>query len=180
VIYDKALVTVTTTSEDYGSGVVVFEDERHSWVLTCAHVVSKGRVIVKDRSGKSYRGTVKKVNAKNDLCLIKLSTRIYAKLELAKNEPQLFDEVFVCGTPPGYRIASKATFCGSDKDCGGDYCITGGVTMPGCSGGAVINDDGDLVGLITTVAKDGNLPVWGICWAVSLEKLHSFLKKMPK
>lgn len=163
-----------------GSGTVVAQTARNSYVLTCAHVVKADRrcEILFDSSnhgrGKyTVNGIIERVDAENDLALIRTAHRILAPIELAE-EPYLYERLWVMGAPDGlWGTAAPALLCNLDAK---GYIYTG-LAAPGMSGGSLCNLEGQLLGVIRDVKTDSGAPVWNIGFAVPLPAIRAFLDK---
>lgn len=174
-------VGIETTSAT-GSGTVIAHVGRASWVLTCEHVVrgSKKAIVVYRKDGKFVRveGKVERFDEKKDLALVRVARLPLAALDLAAEEPSLYERVWVVGAPEGYHgTAVEGLLCGMDGSNGDPdeaYQISG-FSSPGASGGTVANFNGELVGVVTGIRHDGHRPIHGIVFAVGLPKIKVFL-----
>lgn len=165
-----------------GSGTVIASVGRSSYVLTCEHVVrgaKKARVVF--RQGKKFakvEGVVERVDAAKDLALVRVKKLPISALGLAETEPELYEKVFVVGSPEGYfGTATESLLCGKDGSNGDpdeSYQLSG-FTSPGGSGGTVANFNGALVGVVTGIRHDGHRPIHGIVFACPLGKIKAFL-----
>jgi len=165
-----------------GSGTVIAHVGRSSWVLTCEHVArgaKKARVVY--RAGKKFvkvEGTVERSDATKDLALVRVRKLPLAALSLAEADPELYEKVFVVGSPEGYfGTATESLLCGKDGSNGDpDHAYQlSGFTAPGGSGGTVANFNGQLVGVVTGIRHDGHRPIHGIVFACPLGKIKEFL-----
>jgi S1-C subfamily serine protease len=170
------------TDGSTGSGTIIAHVGRSSYVLTCEHVVrgyKKARIVY--RSGKRFvrvEGTVERSDERKDLSLVRVKKLPLPALSLAPTEPELYERVFVVGSPEGYfGTATESLLCGKDGSNGDpdeSYQLSG-FTSPGGSGGTVGNFNGQLVGVVTGIRHDGHRPVHGIVFACPLGKIKEFL-----
>lgn len=123
------------TSKIRGSGVVV-ED---GWILTAAHVLP-----VKTANGMPCGGAIK--HPTMDLALVPCPEAKAYGLRLAQRMPSVYDRLYAYGWHQGLHLLRTEGYQGH---------LTGSVSTPiinGCSGGAIVNDRGELIGILRTVA----------------------------
>ena len=138
-----------------GSGIVYTED---GYIITHAHVVANSSLlkVVLDND-EVYEATLVGMDEDTDLALLKIEADDLTPIELGNYEElAVGDFVMAVGNPGGLEFSSSVTFgIVSAKDRPLD--IDGGYTMntiqtdaainPGNSGGALVNMDGQLVGI---------------------------------
>jgi serine protease Do len=138
-----------------GSGIVYTED---GYIITNAHVVANSSLlkVVLDND-EVYEATLVGMDEDTDLALLKIEADDLTPIELGNYEElAVGDFVMAVGNPGGLEFSSSVTFgIVSAKDRPLD--IDGGYTMntiqtdaainPGNSGGALVNMDGQLVGI---------------------------------
>ena len=143
-----------TNKITFGSGVVVGKD---GFILTCAHVVDgTGKVDVMFDDGITnsvYQASVIKTDAKLDLALLRLNSAPgpLRPISLSKMPtPPRGTPVAAIGAPLKiFRTvtAGIVSYCGPDD--GQDILVFDAKVMPGSSGGPVIDEQGDLIGIVT-------------------------------
>lgn len=178
-------VALSVPGASTGSGVVVMQGSRNTHVLTCAHVVGNAeRMEVIFRSGETrlskLNAVVEHVDTDNDLALVRTARRMNADpIVVATDEPEIYERAFVVGSPGGlFGTAADALICstnGHNGHAGTGYQFTG-LSVPGISGGALANYEGELLGIVSNVKTEAHLPVWNIGFAVPLPKIHEFLR----
>lgn len=168
-------VVVVEASENVGTGVIIASNSRNSWVITCAHVFEDKEPIVKV-GRRTFAAKVEKTDDKVDLALLRTPKLPRNPLGMASDLPGLYDDVMLLGYNDGQVIATRATFCGTHP-IENSLTLAGGVTIPGSSGGPVIDDDGSLIGIVKEITRHDSVLVWGLASAVSLKDLTRFLDK---
>ncbi|XP_035514510.1 serine protease HTRA1B isoform X2 [Morone saxatilis] len=161
-----------------GSGFVVSED---GWIITNAHVLTnKQRVKVELKSGSQYDATVKDVDQKMDIALIKIEADSpLAVLRLGQSSDLRPGEFVVAvGSPFSLQntvttgIISTAQRNGLElgfKDSDMDYIQTDAIINYGNSGGPLVNLDGDVIGINTLKVTAG------ISFAIPADRIRQFL-----
>jgi hypothetical protein len=164
-----------------GSGVCVGFDGKHSYILTCAHVLQGADRAADTRleffTERSYPNPSAVHTAsfqfwldkENDLGLIKVAATVPSRIAISPGDAELKVNTPVlavgCGksAPP---VAQVGKLIGRDPL--NDFLVDRGA-IGGRSGGALISNHG-LVGILARASDDRT-------HAVNLWKIHAFLKK---
>jgi len=149
-----------------GSGFIIRKD---GYIVTNHHVVDGAREIwvAVPRKTAELRATVKLDDSLHDLALIKIEGLDYETLDVASSSSvQVMDDVFVFGYPLESILGG-----GVSASHGQINAIRGGILQidaavnPGNSGGPVLNDRGEVVGIIRSrinalyvLDRSGQLP----------------------
>lgn len=153
----------TTDKKDNGSGVIIKKEGNTYTVLTAAHVVASNKkyeIVTPDnqRYQLDY-STVKKLPNQIDLAVVKFtSNQNYQPAKVGNpDEAKIGTPVYVAGFPkqtaarkftsihfpPPGLISSNAT----QADDGGYTMVYSIPTLPGMSGGPLLNPQGELIGI---------------------------------
>jgi S1-C subfamily serine protease len=180
--------------KSFGSGVAV------AWgsqvlVVTCKHVVDGADLVVLKVVAETDDGyqvlevpaEVVRVNKKHDLALLRPQVADgLSPLALATSEPGRQDMLMVAGCVNGAQGVCVDAILqardGSDDDAENpshDYLISG-LFSAGVSGGAVANQDGELVGIAKEVVRNGDRHVHLLGYATPLPALRRFLQQAVK
>ncbi|KAI3372938.1 hypothetical protein L3Q82_022736 [Scortum barcoo] len=175
-----------------GSGFIVSED---GWIVTNAHVlINKQRIRVELKSGLQYDATVKDVDQKIDIALIKIEPDSpLSVLRLGQSSDLRPGEFVVAvGSPFSLQntvttgIVSMAQRNGLElgfKDSDMDYIQTDAIINHGNSGGPLVNlaislvlfmTDGDVIGINTLKVAAG------ISFAIPADRIRQFLAESYK
>lgn len=158
----KPSVVYIETTTGSGSGVIVGVD---GYILTNAHVVSDtNSVTVKLSNGGSYKGTVIGRDENIDIALLKISASGLSTAFLGDSDSvEQGDPVFTFGYPLGIEgdVAFKdGTLSRRQKIDGTTYLEISAQILPGNSGGPLVNQLGEVIGINTLAI--GTLKVSGV------------------
>jgi len=168
-----------TEAEAQGSGIIV--DAQKGWILTNYHVVEEASSIkVTLKSGREFEASLLEFDPDQDLALIKVSGTNLPQVEIGTQNPEPGDLVLVIGNPYGYEntitigIVSAVNRIIPHPERGGsmrNLIQTDAAINPGNSGGALINLEGQVIGMPTAILSSGE----GMGFAVDCLCLRSFL-----
>lgn len=145
-------------SFDLGSGFIL---NPKGFILTNQHVVGNNRkVLVKLADGSVYQGTVVSRNPNVDLAIIQIQPKKpLPSLRLQLVPPQIGQKVYAIGNPSpkstGMLERSLSDGIVSRIDGSGRIQFTASVTF-GSSGGPLLNEDGYVVGVVSSGAPGTN------------------------
>jgi hypothetical protein len=174
-LYQIQVLEVTSEAKaSIGSG---FEISADGLLATNYHVVSEVvtkpdeyRLIYKSVNGDTGALTVVDVDVVNDLALVKKEQPSAQHLAIAQSAPQKGEQIYSLGNPHDLgMIVVPGTYSGlADKSYYDRVHFTGSIT-PGMSGGPVLNENGEIVGV--NVSTAGNQ----IGFLVPADKLQSLI-----
>lgn len=178
-LIDKVLpgvVTVSIGDVSHGSGFIISED---GLLITNHHVVTGNEKVTVIGSNKvSLPAEVIAINPEYDLALVKVVGSGYKPLALGNSaDVKLGTEVTAIGTPRYTELnqtVTKGIVSGLRVIEGKEYIQTDVSVSPGNSGGPLINDKGEVVGIVAW--KIGGGTYEGLSFAIpirtALEKLN--------
>ena len=172
----------TLKLKSVGSGVIV---DRKGLIVTNAHVVNMATtlfVILKD--GKSVEGKVVYEDANEDLAIIKIDPPEPLKeVKLGRTDDLLIGETVVAiGNPLGLENSvtagiisgrNRTIYSSSGEVVFNDLLQTDAPINPGNSGGALLNLDGELIGINVAVVQNSQ----SIGFAIPVEKVKKVLER---
>ena len=188
------------TLNTFGSGIVVKHVINSTYVLTAAHVCSHKdidektvghkkitvsltpEISIKDVQGNEYPSQIYAIDAKNDLCILKAEgvfgspapiaskmpptpSRVYAyEAPLAINHPNmvLLYSGFTGGPHYEYLLERTTYF----------YTL---VARPGSSGSGILNEEGQVVGIIHTAVTN----LQNVSIGATLESIQKITDSIP-
>lgn len=148
-------------SEGLGSGVIVRRDGDTVYVLTNAHVIGEANEItVTLDDGRDYRAELVGKDERKDLALVAFKTRetdiVLVRLG-DSDQLQVGDWVLAMGSPYGFQSTVTAGIISALHRTGGpggnisDFIQTDAAINRGNSGGALVNLQGEVVGINTWI-----------------------------
>jgi serine protease Do len=138
------------------TGGTAFLIDGKGLLVTSAHVLSGSGAIVTDNNGNEYNSKILLVDQAKDLAILKIDDKDFKPVKnlpyaIRRNQPDLGEELFTLGYPRdeivynmGY-LSAKTGYKGDTSSC--QLSLT---ANPGNSGAPVFNNNGEIVGIITT------------------------------
>lgn len=168
-----------------GSGVILSEN---GYILTNQHVAGNkyGNCYVTLENGTTHNGSVIWADDNLDLAIVKITANKLDYMNLADSDKiSLAEDVFAIGNPIGIefqRTVTKGIISGIDRTIKladtesymEDLIQTDATINEGNSGGALINSDGELIGINTVKISDAE----GIGFAVPINIVKPILEKL--
>ena len=162
-----AVVTVTFR-DGHGSGFLV---DPAGYVLTNAHVVEDARVAtVRLATGREILGDVVRVEPERDVALIKLEEGQLPAVPVRALEPGIGEEVYALGAPLDEKLVGSVTrgVVSGYREIDGQRYIQSDVnTLPGNSGGPLVDGSGNVVGM-TVMGRTENGAFVGINYFIPI------------
>ena len=167
-----------------GSGVIITDS---GYILTNQHVAGNkySNCFVTLEDGKTYTGTVVWEDSNIDLAIVKIKAMSLKYIEFGDSDNiTLAQEVYAIGNPIGFefqRTITKGIISGinrtvkvDEQNYMEDLIQTDATINEGNSGGALINQNGELIGINTVKINDAD----GIGFAVPINIVKPILKKL--
>lgn len=168
-----------------GSGVILSEN---GYILTNQHVAGNkyGSCYVTLENGTVHNGNVIWADTNLDLAIVKITANKLDYINLADSDKiSLVEEVYAIGNPIGIefqRTVTKGIISGIDRTIKladtesymEDLIQTDATINEGNSGGALINTNGELIGINTVKISDAE----GIGFAVPINIIKPILEKL--
>ena len=177
-----AVASVEVVGCDFSSqGTAFLVDETTAY--TAQHVVDGAAQVALTFGGESVEATVIGSDVERDVAVLRLAEPLDSApvLRLAENQPRVGEEVAAMGHPRGLPLAltvGRVTSMNGQFDFGGGDIIdnliqTDAVVAPGSSGGPLINDEGDVIGVV--ILKD--LAAEGLMYAGNIDAVRDDLSQ---
>lgn len=171
------------TFQSAGSGVIV--DAENGYLLTNHHVIENAtEITITTVDNRSLSATVVGSDAGSDLAVLKVENGMLAEIPFA--DPSALavgDYVVAIGNPFGFSntvtagIVSGLGRRGLNPDAYEDFIQTDASINPGNSGGALVNLDGELVGINSAIISRGGGNI-GIGFAIPVDMVRAVMDQL--
>lgn len=162
----------------HGTGVIVASD---GVIVTNAHVVKDMKnIVVVTSDGTTYNGRATNIDEESDLALVKIDAAGLSPATFAaSSDIQVGETVAAIGTPISFALRNSVTVgivSGLDRSVSSQYQLiqTDAAINPGNSGGALINMDGEVIGINTM--KYADFGVENLGFAIPVDTVQYVLK----
>ena len=150
-----------------GSGVIIGEHDGRSLVLTAGHVCSapgNSTPVTKDLSiqykmhlqsgfGREGYGTIIAVDSNNDLCMLIADANLGPELQVADDDVILHEKIYTMSSPHNLAVPlAVPVFDGYFVGQVSDIYIFSVPAAPGSSGSPILNEDGEIISIISGAA----------------------------
>lgn len=185
--YSQGFFGESYQPEGSGSGIIIGENETELLIVTNNHVVSDADTVsVSFIDDEIYEAKVKGTDSDNDLAILvvdldELSSDTLAKIKIAKlgnsDELKVGEQVVAIGNALGYG-QSVTTGIVSAKDRTNTTNVatliqTDAAINPGNSGGALLNMQGEVIGINSS--KYASTDVEGMGYAIPISQIENTL-----
>ena len=184
--FDKVSTSIVTIEsvnnrgKSFGSGVIISDD---GYIITAFHVLSGNLSTVKI-SGKSYLANLIGFDEYADLAVLKINERDLEYIEFSDDAAlQIGQTVYAVGNPYNLGTSvSRGILSATGRNFGNPYLDiiqTDAAINKGNSGGALVNDRGQLIGLSTSIASTSGGSD-GVGFALPSDKILSITNEIIK
>ena len=171
VVYSQS----SSSASGEGSGIVMGENKDHTctYIITCAHVISGEGVkaVVQLHDGKQYDAEIVGYDSRTDIGVLKIKATGFTAAEFGDSTKLSVGEtVYAIGNPGGTEffgsftngMVSAISRTVSSQIGYSMECIQHTAAIsPGNSGGALINEYGQVVGINSLKISDSNYELMG-------------------
>jgi serine protease Do/serine protease DegQ len=168
-----------------GSGVIV--DAKNGYIVTNAHVVENAdEITVTLLDNRQIKADIVGKDPGSDVALIKIKAPDLVDMPLADStRAEVGDFVIAIGNPFGLQhtvtsgIISALSRSGINPDGYEDFIQTDASINPGNSGGALVNLQGELVGVNSAILSNGGGNI-GIGFAIPSNMVQAVMEQLIK
>ena len=188
------------TAEGAGSGVIVYENDSDIFVLTNNHVVENSKQLsVRFIDDKSYDATVKGVSERRDIAIVSISKKVISNdtlkaIKIAtlgdSSKLKVGNGIIAIGNALGYGqsvttgVVSALNREVSTEESVQDMIQIDAAINGGNSGGALLNSNGEVVGINTAKYSSGGLnsgaSVEGMGFAIPISEVETLIQTLIK
>jgi len=155
----RSSVATVRSSKGHGSGFFISQD---GYLLTNQHVVGNSKYVkVILPTGREILGDVIKVNKARDVALLRTESAGINTLPLATRSPQMGTNVYAIGSPlkEEYQNTISSGIISGYREIDGQEYLQSDVNVnPGNSGGPLINEEGNVIGITVSGATLKGVP----------------------
>lgn len=180
VVVASALSVTPARAETRSTGTA-FVVHSEGLLLTCFHVIKDaGRIDVRV-NGKVYRAMVVGTDPRRDLALLQVDASSLPALPWVKAEDvELGEEVRAFGFPLTAALGSslkvtRGTISGVEKEEGAPVFQIDSAVNPGNSGGPLVNDRGEVVGVVVARFEEA----LGVGYVAPVDGAAPLLRGLP-
>lgn len=164
-----------------GTGVAILEP---GLIVTAAHVVARAtEVVVRDYEGNRVQAKILAVDRESDIALLRVDAPTQS-IEIAVARPNTGAHVCAIANAFGLDLSITCGIVSANARSGigfnpiEDFIQTDAAANPGASGGALIDKEGRLVGMLSAIFTKESDANAGVNFAVSAELLLKRVDKM--
>ena len=169
-----------------GTGFYLSLDKKEKmtkYILTAAHVIKNAKVVeIRNYDNKSEKVDVILTDFKTDIAILKSKNKGHSVL-VTKKKIKYGNEVCLIGNSFGLgQSLSCGIVSGLNRTRLGfnpieDFIQTDAAVNPGASGAPLLNNDGELVGMVDAIyTKEADIDA-GVNFAIDIKLIEKFLNK---
>lgn len=169
---------------ELGSGVILDSDK--GLIVTNSHVVhDASTILVKLKSGSEYLAKAIGEDVGSDLAVLKIKAKNLTKINIGKSSDMIVgDPVIAIGNPFGLQqTVTSGIVSGLHRNTTSstnDFIQTDAPINPGSSGGALVNESGELVGINTAILSRNGMGNIGIGFAIPSDMMMKIVEQLFK
>ncbi len=168
---NRMSVVTVFAGDGHGSGFFISE-EGH--LLTNEHVVRDARfVTIKLITGRELVGEVLRTNRVRDVAVVKVEEKDMVPLPIRRTSPNVGDDVYVLGSPLEEELnatLTKGVVSGFRKQNDQRFIQSDASTLPGCSGGPLLDSNGNVIGVAAIGLYTGGMAPMGVNFFVPIDE----------
>lgn len=170
----------TTVEMRYnGTGFLI---DGKGYLVTNAHVIKNSSIIkVQNSKGDEFNASIIRINNEKDIAILKIDDKEFKAVTLpysiAKSSTDIAEPIFTMGYPrneivygEGY-LSAKTGFNGDTLTCQIDVPAN-----PGNSGGPIFNENGEVIGILSTK----QLQAEGVVFAIQSKYIFNEMEALKK
>lgn len=164
------------------SGGTGFLIDPKGYIITNAHVLKGSGAVVVNSKGQEFKATIANIDKEKDLAILKINDQDFLPLKslpysIRKSNTDLGEQIFTLGYPRNdivYGEGYLSARSGYNNDSL-SYQLQISAN-PGNSGGPVFNDNGEVIGVLSTRQSQAD----GIAFAVKSRNIYRLVNDLKK
>lgn len=185
-VYESTSPSIVSVDVDIDDGIssgTGFIIDPAGTILTSSHVIEGHKKIkITLSNGEKYDGKIVNELDSGDFALIKIKPKKYlSAIKLGdSSKVKVGQKVLAIGNPFGFnRTLTEGIISRVDKDK--NKIQTDAAINPGCSGGPLLNTDGEVIGINQSIYNpDNNKSNIGIGFAIPVNLAKNFINSSKK
>ncbi|HLI92218.1 MAG TPA: serine protease, partial [Puia sp.] len=168
-----------TTFNRGGTGFLI---DPKGYLITNAHVVKNATIVDVQNTLGEYRARIIQLDRQADLALLKIDDTAYHAFNglpygISKSGPELGEDLFTLGYPRPEIVYNKGYLSAKTGFQGDTTAFQLTIAAnPGNSGTPVLNNDGEVVGMVTSSQKNAE----GMVFAVRSREIFQTIETMKE
>lgn len=159
-------------------------DANNNYIITNAHVIqeAKNQLVVENNKGDQFTAQSVYVNVKNDIAILKITDERFIKLpslpySVKKSAAELGEQVYMLGFPK-QEIVYNEGYVSARNGYKMDtiYCQLNTAANEGTSGSPVLNKNGELVGIVSSMEANSD----GVVFAIKSQNIFAAIDELKK
>jgi serine protease Do len=171
-VYESVFVVYSANS--LGSGFAIGKN----CILTNAHVIENPNdIVIKTYSGKEYTADLLGINSAQDIAVLGVAGVEFEYLTVTSSAAmKTGDDIYAIGAPKSmaYTLTKGVVSAKNREIAGNEYIQIDAPINEGNSGGPLLNDSGQVVGINTLKMTDSE----GIGLAIPMEVVKNYLNSL--
>jgi serine protease Do len=163
-----------------GSGFLI---DGKGYLVTNAHIIRNSKnIVVINNKGEQFKAVVAKVFADKDIAILKIDDEGYKSVSslpygIRKSSTDVAEPIYTLGYPRNEIVYSEG-YLSAKTGFNGDTlsCQLGIAANRGNSGGPVFNQDGEVIGVISTKEMEAE----GVAFAVQSRFIYTAIDELKK
>ena len=164
------------------SGGTGFLIDTKGYIITNAHVLKGTGAVVVNSKGQEFKASILSIDTQKDLAILKINDNDYEPVKtlpysIRRNNSDMGEQIFTLGYPrndmvygEGY-LSARTGFNGDSMS----YQIQISAN-PGNSGGPVFNDNGEVIGILSTRQAQAE----GVAFAVKSKNIYRMVNELKE
>ena len=181
---DKTTEKKTILNPSYRYNGTGFLIDGKGYMVTNAHVVRNAKnVIVQNKKGDNFNAKIIFTDFAKDLVILKIEDESFKPqsnipYSISKSTTDLAEPIFTLGYPRNDEMVYGQGYLSAKTGLNGDTlsCQIAIAANPGNSGGPVLNQDGEVIGVLST----RQITAESVVFAIQSKYIHSILNDLKK
>ncbi|MBO5788816.1 MAG: trypsin-like peptidase domain-containing protein [Clostridia bacterium] len=175
------------TIASVSSGVVMYREGKHSYIVTCAHgVVGYRHIAIRTYEGQDISAELVASDTKSDIALLSVENNTLPVANPTTTKPVMGESVLALGNPVGnigicasFGIVSREQVTMEVGGTPQELIKVDMAVNPGNSGGGVFNMEGELIGIVSAkISEADGTKVEGVAFAIPFSVVYDITGKL--